>query len=175
MQNIIIRHGEEKDISAANNILTLAKLYFKENKIDQWQDANGYPNEIDLNEDMKNNAWYVVQINDDIVASFMSDVIIDDTYIKKAVKGDWLTSGTKYGVLHRIAMHPEFKGRGIAGKIVEFAKTISIEKNAVSLRSDTHEDNISMQNMLIKNNFVKCGEIILPSGAPRIIFENVFN
>ena len=42
------------------------------------------------------------------------------------------------------------------------------------LRIDTHEDNIPMQKLLEKNNFVKCGIIYVGENkSPRIAFEKI--
>ena len=38
---------------------------------------------------------------------------------------------------------------------------------------DTHEDNISMQRLLEKNNFKYCGIIYLEDGNKRIAFEKL--
>ncbi len=168
---ITIKLGTSADMLAALQILNEAKTYFKLQNINQWQDENGYPNEIDLNEDMKNKAWYVAKINDEIVATFMADVQKDETYEGKPANGEWLISGKKYGVLHRIAVSGAHKGKGIAGQIVNFTCEMCKQKGAFSLKSDTHKDNINMQKMLVNNGFIECGGIILPNGAPRIIFE----
>ncbi len=174
MQEITIMQGEKQEIKKAALILNEAKAYLKSQNIDQWQDKNGYPNEVDLSEDLKNGAFFTVKISGEIAATFMACVTVDETYIKKPHSGRWLTSGTKYGVLHRIAVANRFKGQGIAGEIANFACNYCKAQGAKSLRSDTHMQNLSMQRMLEKSGFIKCGEITLPSGAQRIIFEKVF-
>ena len=41
------------------------------------------------------------------------------------------------------------------------------------LRIDTHEDNIVMQHLIIKNGFRKCGIIHIADGSPRIAYEKI--
>ncbi len=171
MQNIIFEHGKEQDISKAVLILNEAKKYLKSLNIDQWQDSDDYPNEANIRQDMQNNAFFVARVNGEIAATFMTGVIIDETYIKKPIKGDWLTKGTLYGVLHRIAVGTKFKGHNLGASIAKFACEYCKKNGAISMRSDTHKQNIGMQKTLLKSGFEQCGEIILPNGANRIIFE----
>ncbi len=175
MNNIIITLCKEQDILQCTQLFDDARQYFKVNNIDQWQENCKYPNEETLKADIESQALFIVrhmQLNY-IIACFMTNVQKDETYEPPLITGAWRTSGTKYGVLHRVAVKSNFKGTGLGEKIVNFATENAHGSGAKSIRCDTHADNKSMHKMLIKNGFVVCGNMLLPSGAPRVAYEKI--
>lgn len=146
-----------------------AVSYFRQNNIDQWQ--NGYPCLESLLQDIKNGESYVVLHQNKAAATFMLSADKEPTY-DKIYKGGW--HGTdNYGVIHRVAVSPSLKGRGILGEIIAFAsrhcKALGIEY----LRCDTHGQNLSMQKALLKNGFILSGTIFLDKEKqePRLVYE----
>ncbi len=162
-----LRKAVLNDVDQILNIINLAKLYFKENHIDQWQ--NGYPNRDSIIEDIKNNVCCVICDEDKIIATA---AVIDGVDPNYAIieQGQWL-SDYPYVCVHRVACLPDYKGKGIASKFLEYAKILG--RNSV--RIDTHEDNISMQKMILKNGFTYCGIVYMSDGAKRNAYEWVLN
>ena len=152
-----IRKSTVDDIKIIMDIFNMAKSYMKENNINQWQD--GYPNEAQIIDDIKNDISYVVTDNKDIVGTavitFLGDPNYDEIY-----DGEWLTS-YDFCAVHRIAITNKLKGNGIANEFIKIATSMCRDNNIHSLRIDTHRQNISMQRFLEKNGFVKCGIIYL--------------
>ena len=64
-------------------------------------------------------------------------LIIDDFY--KSVK--WLTKTHKNVYIHRLAIHPNYQGKGLALKLMDFANEIAIKNNCESIRLDTFDGN----------------------------------
>ena len=58
--------------------------------------------------------------------------------------------------------------------IIEETQKLAFEKNIRSIKIDTQKDNMSMQKLLIKNNFKYCGLIYLEDGSERVAFEKLF-
>ncbi len=173
---MIIRAGNNNDIGDALQFFANARKYMNSSGIDQWQQNPPYPNEGSLKQDASDNAWYVVQKSEDdtgIVATFMTATMVDETYEAPLVSGEWKTSGTKYAVLHRVAVCESAKGQGIGCAIVVFTCKKAAQTGAVSVRCDTHADNKSMRRMLEKNGFDYCAQMKLPDGAPRVAYELV--
>lgn len=167
-----LRKSTKRDISRIMEIINDAKALLKSLNIDQWQ--NGYPNEEQIENDIKNNESYVV-LNDEniIMATVMFTTKKESTY-KLVEKGKWITDeNLPYGVIHRLAMAKEFRGNGVAkftfNKLHEELK----EKNIKSLKIDTHEDNIGMQSLIKKMGYKYCGIIYTNYGAKRLAFEKV--
>lgn len=164
------RKSAIKDIDEIMKVINEAKSYFKENNINQWQD--GYPNKEVILSDIKNEESFVV-INDNkvigtVVISFRGEKTYNEIY-----EGTWL-SNNDYAVIHRIAISNDFKGFGIGTRIIEEAQKLAFERNLNSIKIDTQKDNISMQKLLIKNNFKYCGLIYLEDKSERVAFEKLF-
>ncbi|MBR2377492.1 MAG: GNAT family N-acetyltransferase [Clostridia bacterium] len=126
----------------------------------QW--INGYPSRELILEDLKENRFYGVYDNEELVAVFTLTVDSDPTY-NKIYNGNWLND-EPYAVIHRIGVLK--RGKGIAKLCFDYALT-----KCNNLRIDTSEENLVMQNCLLKNGFSYCGVIYLESGAPRLAYQ----
>ena len=73
-----------------------------------------------------------------------------------------------YVTIHRIAS--DGAAHGIFHCVVQYAKS-----KADNVRIDTHENNLTMQHLIEKNGFVKCGTITVRDGSPRVAFQWVRN
>ncbi len=91
-------------------------------------------------------------------------------------EGEWLTDGP-YATVHRCAVDPTCRGRGIIGELFAFACEKAAAEGMASVRIDTHADNAPMRRAVEKFGFIPCGDITLregpEAGAPRIAFEKV--
>lgn len=109
--------------------------------------------------------------NDRIVAM---EVIIynnEPTY-DRIYDGEWLSNGT-FVVVHRMAVDNRIKKSGIASLLLKKVEEMALEKGIVSVKVDTHEDNVPMRRTLEKNGFVYCGRIFLADGNPRVAYEKL--
>lgn len=161
------RKTNHKDIENVMEIIKQSQQYFKEQGIDQWQ--NGYPNPQVIKNDIDNNNSYVLLKDRKILATTAISFDGEETY-NEIHDGKWL-SNDDYAVIHRIAVDTNHKGLGLAGKIIKEAEKKCSERGVKSIKVDTHEDNKSMQKLLLKNGFEYCGVIYLEDGAKRIAFE----
>jgi predicted GNAT family N-acyltransferase len=164
--------NEIKYLDDVMNIINQAKLYFKNNSINQWQD--GYPNSDSIISDINNHVSYVL-IDNDVVIGTMYFHIGDDPTYKYIENGQWLTKNQKYGIIHRIAVDENVKGKSLALNLVNYAIKQCQINNINSIRIDTHKDNLSMQRFLLKNGFQSCGIIYLENGDQRIGFEKILS
>lgn len=159
----------EKDIKDIMNIIEQAQSYFKEQEINQWQD--NYPNFETIKSDIDSGASYVLLKENNIIATAAVSFRGEKTY-ESIYDGMWLTNG-EFAVIHRIAVDNNYKGLGIASEIIKNVEKLSLNKGIRSIKVDTHEENISMQNLLRKNGFSYCGVIYLEDKSKRIAFEKV--
>lgn len=163
-----IRKATKNDIPSIVSIMNEAKAYFKENQIPQWQNANGYPNEIDVQKDIDANGAWVVTHQDRVVAYSFIREYMEPNYLH--IEGKWLNNDP-YAVVHRTCVENSMKGKHISGMFIEKAKDICKENGISSIRVDTHEKNISMQKMLEKHGFIKTGIIYVEDGSPRFAYQ----
>ena len=164
-----IRKANISDFESILKIYEKARQYMiKNGNPNQWG-KNNWPPENLVKKDIEDGKSYVCVDNDNIVAVFYYDYgykieptynIIDD--------GAWI-GDDNYGVVHRIATDGSVKGAGTF--CINYAFNL-----CKHLRIDTHEDNISMQKLLEKNKFVKCGTIYVGvDKSPRIAFEKTLS
>ena len=160
---MILRRATLEDVDAILNIINQAKSYLKSKNIDQWQ--NGYPNLESTIKDINDENSYVICDDDKVIATaaVIDDVDPNYEYIEN---GQWI-SHYDYICVHRVACLPEYKGNGVAGRFLEFAKTL----NRQSVRIDTHEENLSMQKMILKHGFNYCGIVYMSDSAKRFAYE----
>lgn len=162
------RKTVQEDIPQIMEIIRQAQSYLKEQGIDQWQD--GYPNVESIEADIRNEVSYVYTEKERIIGTLALIFEKEPTY-EIIYDGNWETEDIPYATIHRIAVAEEEKGKGIAGKMLLEAERICKESKVHTLRIDTHEDNLSMQNWMKKSGFIYCGWILLLSGAKRLAFE----
>ncbi|WP_252226746.1 MULTISPECIES: GNAT family N-acetyltransferase [unclassified Clostridium] len=164
-----LKKSIEEDISNIMKVINEAQIYFKEQKINQWQ--NNYPNIDTIKEDIKNDYSYVFLKDKQIVATVAISFDGEKSY-DTICDGKWI-SNCKYAVIHRMAVNNMYKGEGIASKIIKNIEKICLNKDIHSIKIDTHIENKPMQNLLKKNNFQYCGIIYLEDKSERIAFEKV--
>ncbi|EJT6475321.1 GNAT family N-acetyltransferase [Clostridium perfringens] len=165
------RQAKISDLDQIVEIIELSKKYLKETKVDQWQD--GYPAKEDLRRDIESGNSYVLTNKDEIVATTVISLDGESTY-NSIFNGEWITN-EEYIVMHRVAVHNKYKGKGIFKELIKEAESLALNNDIFSIKIDTHRDNVSMQRAVVKNDFKRCGIIYLEDGSERIAFEKVIN
>lgn len=170
---MIIRKATESDLNTARSLYGEAREYFRKSGIDQWQ--NGYPEDDIILADISRGECYICESGGDAVAIFVLTSLPDPSYAE-ITDGIWHSDGP-YVALHRIAVSGKHKGRGIGSAVINYIENSLLPCSVSYIRGDTHEDNESMQRLLIKNGFVRAGSITLAEGsdkgAKRIAFDKI--
>lgn len=169
---MIFRKTTHADIPAVLSIIQEAQQYLKLQHINQWQ--NGYPNEDSFASDIQREYSYVMEDNGMILGTLALIFDKEPTYTH-IYEGNWKTTDTCYATLHRVAVADQWKGSGIAGKMLAKVEQICQLHSISSIRMDTHRENLSMQRMMQKNGFAYCGVIYLEDGAERLAFEKLLS
>jgi ribosomal protein S18 acetylase RimI-like enzyme len=126
------------------------------NGIYQWNDD--YPSAEVFEKDIELNQLWVLKDADKIVGSIVISCIIDEEY--KTV--DWLTPTQHNCYIHRLAIHPDFQGQGLAQQLMTFAENYAIEQNFISVRLDTFSVNDRNNRFYQQRGYQKLGEIFFP-------------
>jgi GNAT superfamily N-acetyltransferase len=164
-----LRKTAEKDIDRVMRIIKEAQDYFKKSNIDQWQD--NYPSIQTIKDDIAKGDSYVLLNDETIVAAAVISFDEEVTY-RKIYDGQWLSNG-EYAVIHRLAVDHNYKGLGISSEIIRNVERMCVEKGVHSIKVDTHEQNLSMQRLLLKNDFSYRGFIYLTDRSKRVAFEKL--
>lgn len=152
-----VRPANVHDVSAVLKIIHFAKQYLKNQKIDQWQ--NQYPNRKGIERDINQHNAYVMIYNHQIAGTASLIPGTDKSY-RHIFHGTWLNGPlAKYITIHRVAISPHFRGKGLSRLLMSNLVSLSIEKGFRDVRIDTHPDNLGMQHVITANGFKKRGII----------------
>lgn len=152
-----------EEIDSVMSIYDKARLFMRKNgNAKQW--LNGYPGLELIKNDILNGNSYVCLDSNQIIGVFTFIQDIEPTYLQ-IYNGLWLND-EPYGVVHRLASANSVKG------VAAYCLNWCLDK-CKNVRIDTHRDNVIMQNLLAKNNFVKCGVIYLEDGSERLAYQKI--
>ena len=94
-----------------------------------------------------------------------------------AIDGAWLTDGAGYGTIHRVAVRRFFRGRGLAGEMLQLAEDLTMGRGLPGVRIDIHPENDGMRALLERRGYTRCGEVVLPGAdggeKRRIAYEKI--
>ncbi len=152
-------------------VLCRAKLAMSEAGRSQWQ--GGYPSEADVLSDIAAGVARVLVCGDQVVG-YCALVTTGDKNYAGITDGRWLTPhGTRYAVIHRLAIDPLVAGHGLAGRWLPMLNDEARCLQCDSMRIDTNHDNVQMLRLLPHSGFVYCGKVQQADGE-RMAFECVF-
>lgn len=158
----MVRPASMMDLPRILAVYDAARIYMRNSgNPHQWGDS-GYPERELLEEDIKKGHLFVIEEDGTVRGVFAFMLGADPTY-GYIEDGRW-PNDQPYGTIHRIAS--DGKTRGIFAKAFAFAKT-----RADEIRVDTHKDNKTMQHVVEKQGFIRCGIIYLENGDPRIAYQ----
>lgn len=158
-----IRKSKMADLEVMLEIYADARAFMvAAGNSNQWLD--GYPKQTLLEEDIERGKSYVCVDGDVIVGTFYFAVEEEPTYAR-IDDGEWLNE-EPYGVVHRIA-----SARGTRG-VATFCLNWCFEQCG-NMRIDTHHDNLPMQNLLKKLDYIPCGTVYMENGDLRIGFQKI--
>jgi len=146
-------------ISQLNEILTITnscRIAMEANGIYQW--TTEYPSRKAFENDIQRNELYVLQHNEKIVGCIVVSLYMDEEY--RSVP--WLTENNHNYYIHRLAVDPEFQGKGFAQCLMDFAENLAKENNALSVRLDTFSQNKRNQKFYEQRGYTKLKDIFFP-------------
>lgn len=167
MKSFAFRKATEKDLKTATALIEQAKVFLRENGVDQWQ--TGYPNEEAIAGDLQRGEGYVMELDGQVRGYACISFAGEPCYNELA--GKWL-SDLPYGVVHRMAIDDICKGKGAAPAFFRFAEGLCRERDIRSIRVDTDADNRMMQRVLEKQGFTYCGTVCFDN-SEKIAFEKL--
>ena len=142
--------------------------------IDQWQ--YGFLNPGVLRKDIAAGNCWLFTHEGDPAGCIVLYTEPDENY--GSIEGAWLTSGTPYATIHKVAVRDLFRGRGLSTEMLQLAEDLALGMGFPSIRVDTHEDNRIMQSLLERHGYTACGVIRVKDSAQtvvkRIAYEKVF-
>ena len=154
------------DLDTIWQIILFAKESRRIEGSTQWQD--GYPNLSTIRHDIEQNFGYVLSQNKQIL--FYTAIIFDVEPAYENIEGEWLSSHQQYAVVHRMAVAPEAKGKGLGLLMLQKIEELCLSKNIFSIKIDTNYDNAPMLHILDKLGYTYCGQVYF-RGSARQAYE----
>lgn len=161
---MVIRKAKFSDLNLILKIYETAREYMrKTGNPDQW--GTDKPKKELLEDDIQKGQLYVGEGDDGEIHFVFAFILGEDPTYSYIENGSW-PSDEPYGTIHRIASDATVSG------VVKTA--VNYCRNTISnIRIDTHEKNKTMQHVLEKLGFTKCGIIYIEDGTPRIAYQLV--
>ena len=156
-----VRNAEIADLEQIMKIYRYAQDYMIESgNPTQW--GHFYPDADLIKSDIDQNVCKLIYDENGIHGVFALFDGAEPTY-KHIEGGNWLNEGP-YLTIHRLA--GDGQAHGLFSCAIDYCKNISS-----NIRVDTHADNKTMQRLIEKNGFTKCGTIYVKNGTARIAYQ----
>ncbi|RDY59708.1 GNAT family N-acetyltransferase [Flagellimonas nanhaiensis] len=146
-------------LSEIKDILTITQacaFKMQQNGIYQWNEH--YPTEEPFIKDAERNELYVKEDNGEIIGAITISTYMDQEYVPVT----WLTPNGNSTYIHRLCVHPDNQGKGIAQELMHFAENYSKNHGFVSVRLDTFSQNKRNQRFYEQRGYQKLGDIYFP-------------
>ncbi len=153
----MIRKAKKKEIQQILIITRACGQQMKSQNIIQWNE--NYPSIKAFNKDLKRKELFVLISEEYIVGCITITPKIDKEYLPI----NWLTSNENNLYIHRLAIHPNFQGKGFAQTLMDFAENFALENNYSSIRLDTFSGNERNQKFYELRGYKKLGEVYFPN------------
>ena len=158
---MLVRNAVLEDIEQIMEVYRASKEYMVvSGNPNQW--VNGYPTREIIENDINRRQFFVCEENGQIHGVFMFFVGEEPTY-QMIEDGSW-KNVEPYGTIHRLG--GDGKQKGIFETCLAFCR-----KEHGNLRADTHHDNKTMQYLLEKYGFQRCGIVYMKDGSKRIAYQ----
>lgn len=146
-------------ISEIPDILTITQacaIKMQKNGIFQWNEH--YPSKEAFVKDIEREELFVIEENDTILGTVVISTLMDEEY--KPIK--WLTPNGNNTYIHRLSVHPDHQGKGLAQKMMDYAESFSKENGFLSVRLDTFSKNKRNQRFYEQRGYQKLGDVFFP-------------
>ena len=174
---MLFRVSHPDDVSAVAELYAAAKETMRAMGLEQWK-GDGYPNAGNARADAETCFGRVAEENGVLYLTYAFVPTGEPDYdVIRA--GAWLTgdmphTAATYAAVHRVTIRPDRRGTGLSGRMIGVIMEEAAARGFLSVRIDTHPDNVPMRKMLEKNGFTHCGTITLSSdGTDRVAYERL--
>ena len=156
-----VKKADMADFDRIMDIYKYAQDYMiKSGNPTQW--GHFYPDEELIKFDISRKVCRVIYDQDGIHRVFAVFNEAEPTY-EHIENGEWLNY-EPYLTIHRLA--GDGRVHGLFGCALDYCKEFS-----GNIRVDTHADNLTMQKLIEKSGFTRCGIIHVKNGSARIAYH----
>ncbi len=141
-----------QDINDIMKIITLVVREMRFYHNPQWDEF--YPQEKDFLADIREGDLYISERDGRLVGFVCVNKIEPVEYVGL----DW-SSSRDVLVIHRMAVDPAYRRKGVASELMNFAEELALKNNIAYLKTDTNSINENMKALFLKCGYNYIGEI----------------
>lgn len=132
----------------------------------QWQD--GTPSEQTIRNDIEAHHFYVAKLDNQVIGVLA--LLDHDVAYDHLLTGTW-DDKVPYKVIHRFAVLRPYTNQGVASMMLKAAEQLAKMDGVDLIRIDTHEKNLPMTKLLLKNRYQIKGTTLIEGTKLRTVFE----
>lgn len=163
-----IRRAHSGELQEIMNLISKCVQVMQAGGSDQWDE--GYPNREVISEDIRNGTLFICT-DQGAIAGIL---VLDEKQTEQYQDIEWIETHGPHLIMHRLAVHPEIQGKGIARRLIAFAEEFARSGGYRSIRLDTYAKNDRALRLYPSLGYSHRGEISFPSRTAAFpVFEKV--
>ncbi|WP_228745011.1 GNAT family N-acetyltransferase [Paenibacillus sp. S150] len=163
-----IRNARRDEIGEIMELIAKCVQVMQAGGSDQWDSS--YPNRDVIGEDIAKGALYVCVDQ----AAIAGIIVLDENQAEQYKAIDWTEKQGPQLIMHRLAVHPEVQGKGIARKLIAFSEEHARRGGYSSIRLDTYAKNSRALALYPSLGYECRGEVDFPGRTARFpVFEKI--
>lgn len=127
-----------------------------------------YPTRNVAEEGIKKDSLFVLRVNHKIVGT----MILNNEYESEYLQGKWSVDvlDNEILIIHTLAVHPDFKNRGVASRMLEYAIDYGKKLDYKTIRIDVCIKNIPAISLYQKYGFKNVGKVDFDRGRDEVLW-----
>ncbi|MBO0962785.1 GNAT family N-acetyltransferase [Neobacillus sp. MM2021_6] len=155
-------------LKAVTQLYTDITADLRRKGIKQWDRL--YPNRFIIKTDIKNGHLFGLSADKKILGA----VVVDTNESKKYQELKWEDEDGRPLLIHRLAVHPDYQGKGYGKQLLQFAEDYAHRNGYSSIRLDVFSLNSGAVKMYERAGYQERGMIRFPfRAAPYLCFEKI--
>ena len=155
---MIVRKAQSGDLDEVMTLFRAATLAMDAQGIPQWDEI--YPRAEIVQEDIDRAQMHVGLEDGKIAVVFVLEPCHEEDY----EPANWQYVVPEFVVLHRLCVHPDFQGRGIAKQAMDYLEQAVRESGIYAIRLDAFPQNAAAIRLYESRGYVKAGEVTYRKG-----------
>ena len=132
---LIYSKADKNQIEEVFSVFSAAINNMEKQDIHQWDEI--YPDKDIITEDITHKRMYTGTIEDKIAVCF----VLSEEYDEEYKNGKWQWPESKFCVIHRLCVNPDFQNRGIAKETLKYIEELCKTEGYNSIRLDCFTEN----------------------------------
>lgn len=151
--------GQKGDVPDVLDIISRCTKHMESQRIYQWDEA--YPDANIIEEDIESGHSYVIKDKGRCIAyAAINEEIEEEPPEHSQLK--WSSDGRKVLFIHRLAVLPEYQGRGIAKKMLGFIEDFALKNDYSSTRLVAYGGNETALKLYENFGYKRAGQLRYP-------------